>query len=133
MSAKYSQKAVASHIANQLQEEVDEQDLAISIASYLIDEGKTASLDSLLRDVMETRAVENGVVELTAKSAFSLTPEQKVSIQHVAKKQYPGTHKVIIHEVIDPSVIGGVSLSLANSSLDLTIKSKLNHLREAVA
>lgn len=132
MSNKYSQADVANHIASQLSEDIDEQDLAISVASYLIDEGKTASLDSLLRDVMELRA-KNGIVELTARSAFAIAPEQKVMIQKVAKNQYPGAHKVIIHEILDPTVIGGVSLSLANSSLDMTIKSKLNHLREAIA
>lgn len=132
MSSKYSQNDTASYIASQLQAGTDENDLAISVASYLIDEGKTASLDSLLRDVMELRA-KNGVVELTARSAFPLADEQKVEIRNLAKKQYPGSHKVIIHELKDPNVIGGVSLSLANANLDLTIKSKLNHLREAIA
>ena len=131
MNAKYSQTATAHYISDQLASGDDEKDLAISIASYLVDEGKTANLDSLLRDVTELRS-RSGVIELTARSAFPLNADQKVSIQRVAKDQYPGSHKVIIHEQIDPKVIGGVSLSLANANLDLTIKTKLNRLREEI-
>ncbi len=131
MNNTYSQTATARYITNQLAEELDEQDLAIGVAAYLIDEGKTANLDSLLRDVMELRAKE-GLVELTAKSAFPLTADEKASIKLVAKKQYPNAHKVIIHEVIDTDVIGGATLSLANANLDLTVKTKLNQLKEAI-
>lgn len=125
----YSRTSLASYIADN----IESSDVSKHVAAYLIESGKTADLDSIMRDVQEIRASQHGVVELTARSAFALDADEKSRIEQVAKGQYPKASRVIIHEVRDQSVVGGASLSLAQANLDATIKTKLNRLRESIA
>lgn len=127
----YSRTKLANYIANQLDDEADQGDLAIQTASYLLDSAKKSDLDSLMRDVMETR-MNRGIVELTARTAYPLGDIQKRHIKDVIKKHYPHTQKVIIHEVKDPEVVGGIAITLPNADLDMTIKAKLNQIRKSV-
>ncbi len=130
MKPKFSRSKLAHYVASSNKPEAE---LAREVAAFLIDAGKTAELDSLMRDVSDIRARENGVVELTARSAFPLDTDTKAQIERVAKGQYPGSTSVIIHEVRDETAVGGVRIELSNADLDLTIRSKLHKLREAIA
>lgn len=103
--------------------------VARQIAAYLIDTGKTSELNSLLRDITDIRAEQNGIVELSATTAFALSSEQTAEVEDLVKKQYPSAKQVIIHNELNPDVIGGVSLSMPRASLDLTIRAKLNKLK----
>lgn len=125
---KYSRTSLARYIA----ENMESDDVASHVAAYLIEAGKTADVESIMRDVQEIRAAEHGVVELTASSAYPLDADEKAQIETVAKGQYPKAHRVIMHEVHDPQVVGGASLSLAQANLDATVRTKLNKLREAI-
>ncbi len=129
MAQQFSRKALADYIA---QSDMPEAQLAQEVAAFLMDAGKVSDLDSLMRDVIEIRGRQNGVVELTASSAHELTPAVRSEIEAIAKKLYPGASKVTIHEVHDAALIGGVRLQFANASLDLSVQSKLNKLREAI-
>lgn len=127
--AKFSRSALAKYIVGS---DKSEATVAQEVAAFLVEAGKTSDLDSLMRDVMEIRGREEGVVELTARSAHPLNPVVKSEIEAVATRLYPTARQVIIHEVHDEKLIGGVRLQFANASLDLTIKTKLNTLREAI-
>jgi F0F1-type ATP synthase delta subunit len=129
----YSRNKLASYIAEAIASGKSDAQITNSVAAYLIEYGKTADLGPLMRDVQEVRANQQGIVELTARSAYPLNADEKSQIEAVAKKQYPNASKVIMHEERDENVIGGASLSLAQASLDVTIRSKLNRLREAVS
>jgi F0F1-type ATP synthase delta subunit len=131
--ASYSRTKLAHYIATWLEKGVSEADLAQQVAAYLIESGKTADLDSLMRDVQDIRARDYGVVELTARSAFPLEASEKSQIEQIAQNHFPGVNRVILHEERDEKVIGGANVSFAQANLDLTIRSKLNRLREAVS
>lgn len=129
MTQKLPRTALAHYIA----QSTDSRDsLAREVAAYLVDNAATNDLDSLIRDVVEIQATQNGVVELTAKSAHPIDNEVKSRIEAVAIKLYPGTKRVIIHTEIDKSVIGGARLQFANADLDMTVQSKLHKLRETI-
>lgn len=127
--AKFSRASLTDYIVDNL----GSVDISSKVAAFLIDNSKTSDLDSILRDVTQARAVKNGIVELTARSAFPLDANTKESINGVVRRQYQGVKKIIIHEVIDTTAIGGVNVEFANANLDLTIRTKLNKLREAIA
>lgn len=127
--AKFSRASLTDYIVDNL----GSADLSDKVAAFLIDNDKTSDLDSILRDVSEAQAVKKGIVELTARSAFPLDASTKESINDVVRKQNPNVKNIIIHQVIDKSAIGGVNLEFANANLDLTIRTKLNKLREAIA
>ena len=43
---------------------------------------------------------------------------------------YPDAKKIIVTEVHDPEIIGGVKLSLANQQLDMSVEAKLNKFKQ---
>ena len=104
--------------------------LAKSIAAYLIESGKTSEVNSLERDVMQNRADSTGTVELTAITAHHLGQKEIDLIVRAIKKTDPYCKAVIINQVIDESVIGGLRLELANQLLDMSVSAKLNKLRQ---
>ncbi len=128
--AKYSRTKLAQYIADHIE---DEAVLADKIAAFLIENNKTSELGSIIRDVADVRAEKQGVVELTATSAFALNSDTKQQIKDVVNQNFSNVRQIIIHEVIDPGLIGGVNLDFANANLDLSVRAKLNKLREAVA
>ena len=132
MAAAFSRTKVAKYVASELDKGADPKELAKYVAGYLIDSGKSAEVNSLVRDVMESRAEESGYVELETSSAYPLTPEQKTEIEKIARQQYPGAKDIVIHHTVDPKSIGGVNISFPHSQLDLSVRTKLNRLRSAI-
>lgn len=99
------------------------------IAAYLLGERRVNELDSVLRDVQADWA-KAGYVEVIASSAHGLTAGNKAAITKQAKRLYPKAKRIIVTEVYDPDVIGGVRLNLADRQLDLSVQAKLNKLKQ---
>jgi F0F1-type ATP synthase delta subunit len=126
---KQSRTKLAQTIANATLQNGVSKDFSREVAAYLLSEGRVSDLDSILRDVQADWA-EAGYVEVTAASAYELTADIKVDIKAQVQKLYPDAHQIIITEVRDPEVVGGVRLSLANKQLDLSIEAKLNKFKQ---
>ena len=104
-------------------------ELAREVAAYLLAEGRTNELDSVLRDVQADWA-EAGFVEVVAASARPLAAEVRKEIEATVRRLYPTAKKIILTEVRDADVIGGVRLTLANQQLDLSVEAKLNKFKQ---
>jgi len=104
--------------------------LSKEVAAYLLSERRINELDSVLRDV-QTDWAESGHVEVLAYSAHDLTPRVKADIVKRLKPAYPNAKRIIVTPVHDPTVIGSVRLSLADSQLDLSIQTKLTRFKQA--
>lgn len=128
---KTPRTVIASIIAAKLGR-VPTADLSREVAAYLLDENRMGELDSLLRDISERRVLE-GVVEVTAVSAHSLSDSVHHDIESRMRQLYPAVKEVIINEQLDPEVVGGVRLELANQQLDLSIRTKLNKFKQLTA
>lgn len=102
------------------------------VAAYLLSEGRVNELDSLLRDVQADWA-EAGHVEVIARSAYPLSAAIKADIRREVKKVHPAARQIVVNEVIDPDMVGGVRLNLPNRQLDLSIRSKLNMFKQSVS
>lgn len=129
MATKVSRKLLSNYI----EENSGKSGLSREIAALLIDAGQTSELDSLMRDVNRLRSEKSGVVEVNAISAFPISDEVRREIENVARRIYPSLTELVVHEKLDKSVIGGVNLTFADSNLDLTLKRKLQKLRDAAA
>jgi F0F1-type ATP synthase delta subunit len=110
----------------------DAKTLSRDIAAYLLSEGRTGELDSLLRDVVAYRADE-GLVEITAVSAHGLSDGVKRDIGKLVREQFENVKNIIINERIDADVVGGVRLELVDRQLDLTVRNKLNQFKQRTA
>lgn len=122
-------KASRTRLAQVIAGDLDQPDLNRAVAAYLLSEGRVDELDSLMRDVMKVR-VERGVVEVSVKSAHPFSDQVRNAIQTEVKRLYPTARQIIINEVIDQDVVGGARLQFADRQLDLSIRSKLNHLKQ---
>ena len=103
--------------------------LAKDIAGYLLAEKRTADLDSLMRDIQQIRA-DQGIVEVNAITSHELSSNSIAEIKSTIKKNYPNAKTIIVNPVIDPDIVGGVRLTLANEQLDLSVRSKLNKFKQ---
>ena len=129
MSRHYSRMKLAEYLVKSGK---PTDKLAEEVAAFLIETDNTDDLESLMRDVSLLRIKSHGIVELKAISAYPLDADTKSQIKSLVKNNYQDVREIIIHEEIDKDLIGGVKLQFANASLDLTIRSKLNKLKQAV-
>lgn len=123
---------IASTIAARTLKSGASSDLAKEIAAYLLAEGRVDELESILRDVQIDWA-EDGYVEVLASTAHPLTTDVQAKITEQVKALYPSARQIVVTEVLDPEVIGGVRLSLANQQLDLSVEAKLNKFKQLTA
>ncbi len=129
---KQPRTKIARVIADQTLQDGPSKKLGREIAAYLLREGRVNELDSVLRDVQADWAAA-GYVEVLAASAHELTGAVKADIAKRVKRLQPAAKRIIVTEVRDPAVIGGVRLSFANQQLDLSVQAKLNRFKQLAA
>jgi F0F1-type ATP synthase delta subunit len=120
---------IAGAVADRTLKNGVSREYAKEVAALLLAERRVGELDSLLRDVQADWA-KNGYVEVLAKSAHELTAETKKDIARQVQTLYPAAKNVVVTEVHDPSVIGGVQISLSDKQLDLSVEAKLNKFKQ---
>lgn len=123
--ARVPRRQLASAVAGLI--EKNQPNLAKSLAVYLVQEGRTKELESLLRDVSRLRYERQGVLEIDATAAHPLNNEVRAEI----KRLLPAKSHVL-HETIERNVIGGVLLETADQQLDLTVTRRLRQLKQGV-
>ncbi len=63
-------------------------------------------------------------------SAIALTKVQKETIEKAIEKE---NKKVVFEYVVDPKVIGGLSISIGSKLWDATVKTQLTSIKEALS
>lgn len=126
---KASRTRLAQFVAERTLKQGVSRQFSEEVAAYLLSERRTGELDSLLRDIQADWA-ENGHVEVVATSARLLSAAIKADITKQVKALYPKAEKIVINEVHDPAIVGGVRLALPNQQLDLSIRGTLNRFKQ---
>lgn len=126
---KAHRRRIAQDIANKALKQGRSKRLARSVAAYLLSERRTGELESIMRDVQGDWAA-SGHVEVIASSAHPLTPAVRRDITRQIKQLYPKARTVVINERLDPAILGGVRLNLADQQLDLSVQAKLNKFKQ---
>lgn len=132
MMAKLQRHQLAAVLAQKSLGRINAVKFSDEIAAYLLSERRTGELDSLLRDIMQYRA-DHGIVEVLAVSAHKLTDKVRRDIEARVRELYPTAKQIIVTEVLDENVVGGVRLELANQQLDLSVRAKLNRFKQLTA
>jgi F0F1-type ATP synthase delta subunit len=126
---KVPRQRIAKTFANKALSQGVSKRLAKELAAYLLQERRIADLNSILRDVQAEWA-EAGYVDVVATSAHELNDSIRSEIKAEVKQLYPQAKQIIINEIRDPEVIGGVRLNLPNRQFDLSIEAKLNKFKQ---
>jgi len=121
---KVPRHLLAQTIAKRTLDMADSKLLAREIAAYLLVERRTAELESILRDVMQYRA-EHGLLEAEVVSAHDLQTPVLDEVKQLLRSSYPEAKSVQLDRRIDPSVIGGLRIDMANEQLDMSVAARL--------
>ena len=120
---------LAKYIDSSIDENISVKKLAKHVAEYLLEEKKVSDLESVMRDVVNLRAVK-GFVEVDAYSAHKLSDNAIKEIKSTVKSHFKNAKTVVVNNLIDEDLVGGVKLYIGSDRLDLSIKNKLNMFRE---
>jgi F0F1-type ATP synthase delta subunit len=127
---KTSRHQIAAILGQQLMKKpVKRASFSYEIASYLLTEHRAAELEPLLRDIIDYRA-QQGMVEVTAISAHELSGKDRTDIELFTRQLLPKAKSIILNTHLDPNLIGGVRLEIVSQQLDLSIRTKLNRLKQ---
>lgn len=124
MPNRTTRHELALAILHLLEQKKSPEAAAKDIAHYLVRERRTKELDSLMRDVMRLRYEHGGPLEVIATSASPLTESVKHAV--AVRLQAPA---VLIDEVRDEAVVGGVRVETYDRRQDLTIHGRLQLLK----
>lgn len=98
------------------------------LAAYMLENRLHAQTTEILESIQAEYQRVHGIVEATTASVHPLTADLKKRIQAIVAKK-TNAKKVVLHELIDPSVLGGVKINAPDMELDLTLKTKLAKLK----
>lgn len=101
------------------------------IVSSLVQQTRERRVRQLLLRAMDLVADQRGRTVATVVSAVPLSPAQSERLAAVLSKRY-GTD-VSINTVVDPSVVGGVRVQIADDVIDASVSSRLADLRQRLA
>lgn len=129
----YSRSTVVANVVNMLDEGKGSKSVSKMIAKYLLQNGRISELPSLLRDLSLRNYQKNGIVEVTAISAYELSKTNCREITSYVKNIYPNAKKITVNQKIDSTLIGGVKLELPDKQVDFSIEARLNKLRKIIS
>ena len=124
---KYNRLELAQIIYSQTLNSTSTKQLAQEIAAFLLSNDLTDQLDSIIRDVKLIRQ-QNGILDVKVISRFPLNQLMLSNINNLLKQYYNNVKEILIEQIIDINLIGGVRLEMADSSLDLSMSNQLKSL-----
>jgi len=124
---KLSRRELAGYVADALMSHTGRAKVVKQLAAYLIETHRTKELDLIIRDVSDILA-DHGIVNATLTSAFELEAATTAAIERLIAAHTKAS-KVSLHKVVEPSVLGGIKISLPDSELDQTISHQLTILK----
>ncbi len=124
---KLSRRKLASYASTRLLRGDATTAVMNELAAFLIDSRRTKEQQLIVRDI-ETVLSKRGIVLVNVTSARKLTSESKTTISEYIQAEYDSNVTVMLLEIIDESVIGGVRIELPDRQLDATVQAKLDRL-----
>lgn len=96
----------------------------------LIQDKKLNYLDQVIEDVHQRRKDEEDVIEAVIESVVPLDSKQEEMIkQNLAEKT---KKRVLIKNLLDPELIGGLKIMIGDIIIDSSIQGKLDRLRRNI-
>jgi F-type H+-transporting ATPase subunit delta len=126
MAIRYSRRRLASFLAENVGGPNEKKALK-QVAAYLVEFRRTKEADLIVRDVLSLMK-DMGIVTAHITSARPLSDAVERQLTAFIKQKTAAT-SVSVESSVDPTVIGGVKISLPGAELDQTIAHQLKRLR----
>jgi len=130
MNQKVSRQAIADFIAARLiaAKSADEQKRIMrSAAAYLVEHNRVSESELLINDIAHELYVQNGALSVEVTSAAALSKDAREELIEFMKKE-TGSKTVMVHESVDPELVGGLVARTPDAELDVSVRSKLRKL-----
>lgn len=127
MAKRLSRRVIAEYIVRSLQDGVKVETLVAQLAGYLVESRRTKEMVLIVRDI-ELLLADHGTIVGVLTSAFDLNQATKDAIEKRIADE-TGAVKIALHEIIDPSIIGGYRVEIPGKELDHTIATQLTTLK----
>ncbi len=106
-------------------------DATILIVSSLVQQPRERRVRQLISQAMDLVADQRGSIVATVVTAAPLKPAQSERLSAVLTKRYG--KKVGLNAVIDPSIVGGLRVQIADDVIDASVAARLTDLRQRLA
>ncbi|MFB2581816.1 F0F1 ATP synthase subunit delta [Herbiconiux sp. P15] len=103
----------------------------VAIVRQLVTQPRGRRIGELIRFASSIVADQSGSAVATVTTATPLGAAQRERLEKTLAAQYG--HSVLINQVIDPSVIGGVRIQLGDDVIDGSVATRINDLRLQLA
>lgn len=116
-------KSQLAEVIVRLSDKHTSKKLAKEVAAYLISQRRTNELEGIMREVRRIRE-NQGIIEVDVTTAFPASSNVKQQI-----KAMLGNKDVMLNEIVDKNVIGGVRVETNDTYLDLTVRNRLERFK----
>lgn len=127
--ANLSRRQLASYAADELLAKAKPSKIAKELAAILVASRRQNQAELLAEDIGWELERRGKVANTRVTSARKLNDQLRKQITAQVKKAAQ-VNQVIIDEVIDPQVLGGVRIDTAARSWDRTLRRKLTEIQE---
>lgn len=124
--SKVTNKQLAQTVLSQLKAGQTSQQVVEQLAAFVVHERRSKDAESIARAVAELLQKESGQVELDVTTTHALSSEVAATIKTLFANE---GKNIIINHKTDSSVIGGVLVEAPGKRLDLTVRRRLQRLR----
>jgi F-type H+-transporting ATPase subunit delta len=100
----------------------------LRLVDLLVSRGRSASLPRVAEEFHRLLNDHRGIVMATVTSAVPLTADEAVAIR--ARVEAMASATVDLTTLVDPALIGGVTIRVGDQLLDASIRSRLERLRD---
>jgi F-type H+-transporting ATPase subunit delta len=102
----------------------------MGLLSVMIRKGRELLLDNIANEFQRFQDLAEGKVHVHLHSARPVSDEVKKRIEEIAEKDYGKT--AVLHETVEPELIGGMVLRVGDYRVDGSIRRKLEVLRKSL-
>ena len=100
----------------------------ISFLKTLADRGRMEEMEEMFLSFEEGYKEKNNILEAEAVTAVEMTEEQIEDVKKTLGEKYGKT--IVLKTSVDPSIIGGMVLTIGNKMFDASVKAKFDSLKK---
>lgn len=101
---------------------------ALRLVSLLVSRGRASVLPRVSEEYARRLNTHRGIVTATVTSAVPLTADQTAAIR--SRVETMAGSAVELHTVVDPGLLGGLTIQVRDRLLDASIRGRLERLRD---
>jgi F-type H+-transporting ATPase subunit O len=102
--------------------------VTMNLMTTLAGNARLSSIGSVTDNYVQLMKAKRGEVEATIISAEPLSKDMSKAVSEAMKSQFPKGAKVVLKEMVNPTILGGLQIQIGNKFLDLSVTSRIDEV-----